>query len=130
MADNTPITPGAGIQIASDDIGGVQHQRVKMTMGADGVSEGDVSSTNPMPTKIVEAVMRLQATSMIKTANYTEPTDALSIQVISDVGSCSLPGGRVLVAGEAMSFSSPIGYRLASFSVTFISGQYTINVVR
>ena len=63
MADNTPITPGVGIQIASDDIGGVQHQRVKLTMGADGVSEGDVSSTNPMPTKIVDAATRLQASS-------------------------------------------------------------------
>jgi hypothetical protein len=49
MADNTSVTPGTGIVIASDDIGGVQHQRVKVVIGNDGISNGDISSTNPMP---------------------------------------------------------------------------------
>jgi len=30
MADNVPVTPGTGTNIATDDVGGVQHQRVKM----------------------------------------------------------------------------------------------------
>ena len=49
MADNVAITAGAGTSIASDDVGGVQHQRVKLTLGADGQSDGDVSAANPMP---------------------------------------------------------------------------------
>jgi hypothetical protein len=49
MADNVGYTPGAGAVIASDDIGGVQFQRMKFTVGADGVNDGDVSSANPMP---------------------------------------------------------------------------------
>jgi len=48
MADNVGYTPGAGATIASDDIGGVQYQRVKIGVGADG-SATDVSSANPMP---------------------------------------------------------------------------------
>lgn len=48
MADNLGYTPGAGATVASDDIGGVQHQRVKIGVGADGVAV-DVSSDNPMP---------------------------------------------------------------------------------
>lgn len=48
MADNVAITAGAGTNIASDDIGGVQYQRVKMTQGQDG-SATDVSSANPLP---------------------------------------------------------------------------------
>lgn len=36
MADNVAITPGAGVAIASDDIGGVQYPRVKVSRGADG----------------------------------------------------------------------------------------------
>lgn len=36
MADNVPITAGAGTNIATDDIGGVQYQRVKLSLGADG----------------------------------------------------------------------------------------------
>lgn len=48
MADNLGYTPGAGATVASDDIGGVQHQRVKISVGEDG-SATDLSATNPMP---------------------------------------------------------------------------------
>lgn len=49
MADNVGYTPGTGATIAADDISGALHQRIKLTLGADGVSDGDVSSSNPMP---------------------------------------------------------------------------------
>lgn len=48
MADTVPITAGAGTSIATDDIGGVHYQRVKVTHGQDG-SATDVSSASPMP---------------------------------------------------------------------------------
>lgn len=38
MADNVSITSGAGTTIAADDIGGVKHQRVKLSLGADGTA--------------------------------------------------------------------------------------------
>ena len=49
MADNVAITPGTGANIATDDIAGVQFQRVKLALGADGVNDGDVSASNPIP---------------------------------------------------------------------------------
>lgn len=50
MADNTTINSMAGGDvIASDDIGGVKYQRIKLVTGADGVNDGDVSKTNPLP---------------------------------------------------------------------------------
>lgn len=52
MADNVDITPGAGKTIATDDIGGVQYQRFKLTLGADAANDGDVSATNPIPAKL------------------------------------------------------------------------------
>lgn len=36
MADNVAYTPGSGATIAADEIGGVLHQRVKLSLGADG----------------------------------------------------------------------------------------------
>lgn len=48
MADNVAITEGTGTSIATDDIGGVQFQRVKVTYGDDG-SATDVSSSNRLP---------------------------------------------------------------------------------
>lgn len=47
MADNTTL-PGTGDVIASDDIGGVKYQRVKLTHGEDGEAL-DASVNNPVP---------------------------------------------------------------------------------
>lgn len=50
MADNTTLNTGTGGDvIATDDIAGVKYQRVKIVQGADGVNDGDVSSSNPLP---------------------------------------------------------------------------------
>lgn len=47
MADNISVSAGVGTTIAADDIGGVLHQRVKLSQGADGVGV-DVSSAAPL----------------------------------------------------------------------------------
>ena len=52
MADNVSITAGSGTNIASDEISGVQFQRIKLVHGADGVNDGDVSTANPLPVNI------------------------------------------------------------------------------
>ena len=51
MADNAVMSAavGVGITAALDDIGGVHYPRSKITIGADGVNDGDVSASNPMP---------------------------------------------------------------------------------
>ena len=50
MADNTTLNTGTGGDVvATDDIAGVKYQRVKLILGADGVNDGDVSSTNRLP---------------------------------------------------------------------------------
>ena len=49
MADNTELNTGSGGDtIATDDIGGIKHQRVKVQHGADG-SATDVSTASPLP---------------------------------------------------------------------------------
>lgn len=52
MADNS-TAPGTGEIFAFDDIGGVKFGRSKITVGADGTNDGDVSNTNPLPVKHV-----------------------------------------------------------------------------
>lgn len=68
MADNVAITAGAGTNIASDDIGGVQYQRVKVTHGLDGTAT-DASSTNPLP---VTAPPAARTTHSIASALQTD----------------------------------------------------------
>jgi hypothetical protein len=50
VVDNITANPGVGgATLASDEILGVQFPRAKITLGADGVNDGDVSASNPMP---------------------------------------------------------------------------------
>lgn len=61
MADNTVLNAGSGGDtIATDDIGGVKYQRVKVVFGADG-SAADAHAFNPLPVNLIDdsAVYRL-----------------------------------------------------------------------
>lgn len=51
MADNVTLSTvtSGGVSAATDDVGGVHFQRIKIALGADGTHVGDVSSANPMP---------------------------------------------------------------------------------
>lgn len=50
MPDNVTANPGSGGAVfATDDIAGVQYPRHKLIIGADGVNDGDVSGSNPLP---------------------------------------------------------------------------------
>ena len=53
MADNIRLNPGsAGDVVAADDIGGAKYQRIKLIHGVDGTNSGDVSTANPLPSKL------------------------------------------------------------------------------
>lgn len=53
MADNTLLNAGSGGDtIATDDIGGVKHQRVKLSIGPDG-SATDASNAAPVPVQVI-----------------------------------------------------------------------------
>ncbi|MCS3690958.1 hypothetical protein ABIF26_006465 [Bradyrhizobium elkanii] len=50
MADNIAVTPGSGATVAADDVGGVLHQRVKVTWGPDGTAnDADTAAGKPLP---------------------------------------------------------------------------------
>jgi hypothetical protein len=51
MADNTELNAGTGGDtIATDDIGGVKHQRVKLSVGADGAASDAIPVSNGLDT--------------------------------------------------------------------------------
>jgi hypothetical protein len=52
MSDNLPI-PNSIYIAGTDEIDGKHYQRIKLIHGADGVNDGDVSTTNPMPVEDV-----------------------------------------------------------------------------
>src|SRR4249919_3533923 len=51
MVDNIDVDPGTGVgkkPVATDDVGGVQYQVIKIATGADGVASY-ISTANPLP---------------------------------------------------------------------------------
>lgn len=52
MANNLPVTPGAGANVATDEILGVHFPKSKMVIGNEDVDGGMVSSDNPCPMQI------------------------------------------------------------------------------
>lgn len=88
MADNTIINPGtAGDNIATDDIGGVKYQRVKLIHGADGVNDGDVSTANGFPIQVLSIVPGTAATNLGKAedaAHASTDVGVMSLGVRTD----------------------------------------------
>jgi hypothetical protein len=62
MADNLGYTPGAGANIAADDVGGVHFQIVKLDIGGDGLSV-PVTGSSPLPVTgpLTDAQLRASA---------------------------------------------------------------------
>jgi len=78
LSDNVSITPGSGAPIAADNVGGNFHQRVKISVGADGVAT-DASETTPLPVaaygELVEAMeaMRFAIAALTKSIGFALP---------------------------------------------------------
>src|SRR3954471_18188148 len=60
MADDVILNPGVGgATLGADNIAGVMYPRTKLIHGIDGVNDGDVSKTNPLPTRQTGATSTL-----------------------------------------------------------------------
>jgi hypothetical protein len=80
MADNFAITPGSGVTIAADDISSVWHQRVKVSIGADGAA-ADWSDTTPAPTSNMP-----RTTGGLTTASYVSAASTNATSVKASAG--------------------------------------------
>lgn len=49
MADNVNVNPSGSTLIATDDVNGVQFQKVKLTIGGNGLDNETISRDNPIP---------------------------------------------------------------------------------
>jgi len=99
MAENVVLNPGLGGDIAAaDEIAGVKYQRIKLTLGVDGVNDGDVSSGNPVPVaaygELIEAIeaMRIATQSLTRTMGQMLPDTAARMRVNVETGTLSTVG--------------------------------------
>ena len=137
MSDNINVTPGAGDTVAADDVGGVKHQRVKLTLGGDGVSDGDVASGNPMPVTAPDLSSALEAALLMLSAilENMPRTDANARAIVntSDQGNVTvaLAGSQTLSAVTTVgtvSNQTNIGGRDASNTAYALANMGTAHI--
>ena len=100
MADNVGYTPGSGEVIATDDIGGVQFQRVKPVWGVDGVAN-DVNNNTPLPVtgaqELMEAIeaMRIAIQALTRTIGLAQVNPLTGRMLVDPSGVTSPVSGTV-----------------------------------
>jgi hypothetical protein len=105
MADNVGYTPGSGEIIATDDIGGVQYQRVKPVWGTDGVAQ-DVNNTTPLPVtgaqELMEAIeaMRMAIQALTRTIGMAQ-VNPLTGRMLVDGAGVTQPVSGTIAANQS-----------------------------
>lgn len=114
MADDITVTPGTGVTIAADDVGGKLYQRVKLAHGADG-SATDVSVAAPLPVEDANSDAALAALQAIEAA--VEGTQTIS-------GAVTVSGGAT-AANQAALLAAVDGVEAALAGTLAVSGPLT-----
>jgi hypothetical protein len=87
VSDNTRLNKASsndGDWYASDDIDGIKYSRVKLIHGNDGINDGDVSASNPLPVSVGNT-----STITLRTAITATQTNAALVT--------QAPGGQLVI---------------------------------
>ena len=103
MADNVAITAGVGTSIAADHIGGVLHQRVKISQGADGAAT-DVSSAAPLQVTLANTGANATAVKVDGSA-VTQPVSG----TVAISGSVAVTGAFTEYTEDSVADADPTG---------------------
>ena len=124
MADNVTLNPGTGgAVVASDDIAGIQYQRVKVTWGADGVAN-DASAASPLPTTALTNTELRAASVPVSASALPLPSGAATESTAAAVLAAFKAEDSVAVSGD---LGMPmLAMRFDSDAATASDGDYTI----
>jgi hypothetical protein len=112
MADNTPQNGTA--TIATDDIGGVNFQRVKLIHGSDGVNDGDVSTINGLP-------ILMQGLPVSTWPGYNPPEDTAQRPITVD------DYGALVTRGAVTTDEGTFRVNFANTSLAVSLGSVTVS---
>lgn len=116
MSNNVNVTEGLNRAIATDEVGGVNHQIVKIGFSDAGVSPTQVSTTNPLP---VTTIPQTPSTSQYSTAAINVASNGAN-QVIAGTG-----GQTIRVHGLWFTVATPVTVTLGDSTPTAMSGAAT-----
>ena len=126
MADNVGYTPGSGATIAADDIAGVLHQRMKLSLGADGsATDAPGDGTFGLDVDVTRLPSLSAGSAQIGNVNISDGTNALTIDTaFNDAESGTL--NHLDVAARLMAMNTAGTFDIVRGTTTlFKSAQYT-----
>lgn len=127
MADNTEITAGAGTSVATDDVGGVHYQRIKLVDGtADSSSAIPGSSTKGLYVDPRGSTVLKSVTPTISTGIYAAKDAIGGIMEFTNAARTSAAGGIVESVVIVDKDQERTGIDLVLFSAT-VAGTVTDN---
>lgn len=102
MADNIAVTAGTGTTIATEDVAGVHHQKVKLEFGGDGAATL-VSSSDPLP---VVGTVDLGATDNAVLDAIEADTTAILADTTTIAGDTTSIDSKIPALGQALAAAS------------------------
>lgn len=126
MVDNVAITAGSGTNIATDNIGGVNYQRVKVNWGPDNTcNDADVATGKPLPVQLRGSDGTDRSNALPVTLASTTITG--TVAVTDNSGSLTVDGSVTANAGTNLNTANIESYtsRLLSGSVPVAGGAAT-----
>ena len=81
MADNLGITTGVSANVATDNVGDVHYQKIKLDVGGDGATLPVSATANAIPVKALDDVITIDAT--VDTNAYAEGDVAFATQEVA-----------------------------------------------
>lgn len=126
MADNVSITTGSDATIATDDVAGVQYQRIKVDLGGDGAASplvrGQQSAANSIPVTLPSD----QGTLAVDGSGVTQPVSASSLPL--PTGAATAAKQPALGTAGAASADVITVQGIASMTALAVSGTVTANL--
>lgn len=117
MADDVAITPGSGVNIRADDLTSSKVQGVKVVLGADGVDDGWVAASNPLP-----MLDRGWNTGITHTV-----TNSANMTTAADISPSPTGGQKIVLADVLISVDTDMSVTLReATSNTVVAGPYYI----
>lgn len=139
MADNVGFTPGTGVTVATDDVGGAQFQRVKLTDGTPDSAEyitGNIANGLDVDvTRVQGSVTVVQATAAnlkVDASGVTVPVSDSGGSLTVDDGGGSLSvddnGGSLTVDGTINATQGTAAANTAAWPVKIADGANAANL--
>lgn len=122
MADNTTLNTGTGGDvIASDDIGGVKYQRIKLIHGADGINEGDVTHDNGLPVEMVSPRFMRVGFSEVGSGLVGKAADDFQIIKTGAGMSVNQSGGNLVITTGTTTNSETVIRSVSTFTGSLLA---------